>query len=101
MMFYIIITFFIIFWTEKHNLYKHYTIRRKVSLKLESEVLMYYVNVFCIYLCLVYCYAVQKDIVKIIVAVVVTLVGLIANIVYWIVMNKGDTKSTQILLRKS
>lgn len=34
MMFYIIVAFLIIFWIEKHNLYKHYTIRRKVSIKL-------------------------------------------------------------------
>jgi hypothetical protein len=34
MLFYIIIAFFIIFWAEKRNLYKHYVIKRKVSIKL-------------------------------------------------------------------
>lgn len=34
MTFYILIAFCIIFWVEKNNLYKHYTIRRRVSIKL-------------------------------------------------------------------
>lgn len=62
---------------------------------------MYYVNFFCVYLCFIYCYTVQGNAIKIFVAVGSTLVGLIINIFYWIVMNKADAKSDQILLRNS
>lgn len=93
--------FAVIFWVEKNNLYKHYTIRRKVSIKLESETLMYYVNFFCLYLCFVYCFSVRDNAIKVIIAVILTVSGLAVNILYWIVMNKADERSSQILLRNS
>lgn len=58
---------------------------------------MYFVNFFCIYLCIVYSYTVRESAVKVIVAVVVTLGGLIANIVYWMILNKGEQKMNQII----
>lgn len=62
---------------------------------------MYYVNFFCIYICFIYCYTVQGSTLKILLAIGFTLTGLIINIVYWIVMNKADAKSDQILLKNS
>ena len=55
MMIVIVLTFPILFWVEKKNLYKHYTVRRKVSVSLEVEFLILFVNFFCIYECIVYC----------------------------------------------
>lgn len=68
-----------------------------MSIKLESDTLMYYVNFFCVYLCFVYCFTVRHSSVKIIVAVLVTLVGLVGNIVYWIVLNKGEEKFNRLM----
>lgn len=101
MMFYIVVAFVVIFWTEKRNLYKHYTVRRKVSIKLESDTLIYYVNFFCLYLCFVYCFTVRDNLTKVIVAVVITVAGLVTNILYWVILNKGEDKANKILLSNS
>lgn len=100
MMFYVLVAFLVMFWIEKHNLYKHYAIKRKVSIKLESETLMYYVNFFCLYLCFIYCYTIQGGWVKIVAAVAVTLTGMATSIIYWLVLNKGD-HSEEVILRDS
>jgi hypothetical protein len=62
---------------------------------------MYYVNFFCLYLCFIYCYSVRANITKIVIAIIVTLVGLITNILYWIVLNKGEAKTGEIVLNKN
>ena len=36
MVFYILIALLIIYWNEKKNLYKHYSLKRRISIKLES-----------------------------------------------------------------
>ena len=95
--FYVLIGFFILFWIEKRNLYKHYIVRRKISIKLESETLMYFVNFFCVYLCIVYCFTVSDSSIKVIIAVLITVGGLIANIVYWMILNKGEDKMNEII----
>lgn len=43
-----------IYWIEKHNIYRHYSIRKKISIKLETEFLIIYVNLFIIYQCFIY-----------------------------------------------
>ena len=91
LIFYILVAFLIIFWVEKRNLYNHYSIRRKVSIKLYTEVLTYFINFFCIYLCFVYCFGAKSN-VKIVVAVCLTVAGMVANILYWIILNHVNKK---------
>ena len=48
-----------------------------------------------------YCYTVRSNTIKVVVAVVLTIVGLVANIVYWLVLNKAEDRTNQILLSNS
>lgn len=93
MIFYIIAGFLIIYWVEKRNLYRHYTPHKKISIRLLTEVLIFFVNFFCVYLCFIYCFNVTSNI-KIIVACAITFGGLVANIVYWIVLNRAEDATT-------
>jgi hypothetical protein len=62
---------------------------------------MYYVNFFCLYLCFIYCYSVRGNTAKIVIAIILTLAGLITNILYWIVLNKGEAKTGEIVLNNN
>ena len=94
MMFELFLAFVIIYWVEKHNVYKHYTIRRKVSINLEAEFLILFIIFFCIFQCTIYCLSVTNNI-QIIVAICVTFAGIIGNTVYWVFLHSRYKKVTE------
>ena len=85
---FLVIGFIVIYWIEKKNLYRHYSLKRKLSIRLLTEVLTYFINIFSVLLCLIYCLNVQSDELKITIAVVVTCICIVFNIVYWVILNK-------------
>lgn len=93
MMAYMIIAISILYVLEKRNFYRHYTLKRRISLKLESTFLSYYIYFFCIFQCCVYGLHATKDW-MIYSAVTVTVVLLIASWIYWwMVQPKEEVRS--------
>lgn len=38
---------------------------------------------------------------KVVIAIILTVTGLVVNVIYWIVMNKAEEKTSQVLLKNS
>lgn len=88
-MYYMIVALVILYILEKNNFYRHYTLRRSITLKLERSFLIYFINFFCIFQCFSYCWSSRKnrefDWGKY-TAIPITFTLLVLNFLFWIIV---------------